>query len=297
MADWIEQLERLTQLHKAGVLTDEEFAAQKAKILAASDQPAAAPPPPPPPPVPAPVAAEPAPAWDHGGYDDQPRGGVPKWVFVAVPGALAVLAAAAWFGSSILGGSGPDPDLSATASAAASDAAVASAAPTEEAPLPVALDGSLAFASASNCKAGPTLEAIYKKLDSAGELGSGRGITVKLDAWDKALGIEAKNSTDADGIERRHAWLRFPEGTTWHGLRLSRVTSTTTIVPDSDGGYERTVNFMESPDKVVKTLARLGFGAPRGPDNYAELTDDGCGGSMQVLPVAGGSMLTCNWGC
>lgn len=33
MSDWIEQLERLTQLHRSGTLTDEEFSVQKALIL------------------------------------------------------------------------------------------------------------------------------------------------------------------------------------------------------------------------------------------------------------------------
>jgi hypothetical protein len=34
-ADWADQLERLGQLHASGVLTDEEFAAAKAKIIGA----------------------------------------------------------------------------------------------------------------------------------------------------------------------------------------------------------------------------------------------------------------------
>lgn len=33
MSDWIEKLERITRLHQAGGLTDEEFAAQKLRIL------------------------------------------------------------------------------------------------------------------------------------------------------------------------------------------------------------------------------------------------------------------------
>lgn len=299
MADWIEQLERLAQLHKAGVLTDEEFAGQKAKLLAARDEPPVVAPPAP---VPAPVEAAPAmaeaaPAWDSASYAEEPaRGGVPKWALIGVPVAL-VLAGAAWFGSTIIGGKS-DPELSggAMASAAPSEAAMPSAAPSSEAPLPAALDGTLAFAAASDCKAGGTLEAVYKKLDSAADLGSGKGITVRLDAFSNPLGIDVKNSTDADGIETRHAWLRFPANTTWHGLKLSRVTSTSTIVPESDGSYTRTINFMEEPDKVRSTLARLGFGAPRSPD-YAELKDDACGGSMQIVAVSGGSTLSCSWGC
>lgn len=298
MADWIEQLERLAQLHRAGALTDAEFAAQKAKLLADQQAAAAAPPPlpaPVPPPMPAPAAA---PGWDSAAYPPPPRGGWPRWLLIGVPTAL-VLAGAAWFGASILG-SRSDPELSglamATPSAEASDAALPSAAPSTEAPLPAALDGTLAFAGASECKAAGTLEAIYKKLGSAADLGSGKGITVRLDAFTDPLAIEVKNQTDPDGVETRHAWLRFPANTTWHGLKLSRVTSTSVIVPEADGSYTRTVNFAEQPDKVRTTLARLGFGAPRAPD-YAELHDEGCGGSMQVVAVTGGSALRCSWGC
>ena len=275
MSDWIEQLERLTALHKAGALTDEEFAAQKARLLEARDQ----------------AVAAPEPDWEP---EPAPAGGIPKWAMIGVPAAV-LLAAAAWFGSSLIGG-GPDPEISASASASASDAAVAMPTPSEAPPMPVALDGSLKFASSSQCAAGGALEAIYKKLDAAAELGSGKGMTVKLDAWDSPLALSAKVATDKDGVETRDASVKFPEATTWHGLRLSRLTTQTVMVPESDGGYTRTVNFLEPADKVQKVLARLGFGAPKAPD-YTELGGEGCGGSAQVITLDGGSALSCSWGC
>ena len=276
MSDWIEQLERLNALHKSGALTDEEFAAQKARLLEAKDQAAAAPP---------------EPEWEA---EPAAASGVPKWALIGIP-AAALLAGAAWFGSTLIGG-GPDPEISASASATASDAALALATPSEAAPMPVALDGSLKFSSPSECEAGGALDAIYKKLDAAGELGSGKGMTVKLDAWDVPLAVTAKTTTDKDGIETRDASVKFPEATTWHGLKLSRLTTQTVIVPESDGGYTRTVNFLEPADKVQKALARLGFGAPKAPD-YAELGGEGCGGSAQIVDIAGGSALSCSWGC
>jgi hypothetical protein len=276
MSDWIEQLERLTALHQSGALTDAEFAAQKAKLLEAKDQAAAAP-------APAEWEAEPVPA-----------GGLPKWALIGIPAAV-LLAGAAWFGSTLIGG-GPDPEISASASASPNDAALAMATPSEAPPMPVALDGSLKFGSPSQCAATGALDAIYKKLDTAAELGSGKGMTVKLDAWDNPLALTAKLSTDKDGIETRDASVRFPEATTWHGLKLSRVAVQTFTVPDSDGSYIRTVNFLEPADKVQKTLARLGFGAPKAPD-FAELSDDACGGSMQIVTLDGGSALSCSWGC
>lgn len=277
MSDWIEQLERLTALHKSGALTDAEFAAQKAKLLEAKDQTAAAP--------------APEPDWEP---EPAPAGGLPKWALFGVPAAV-LLAGAAWFGSTLVGG-GPDPEISASASASPSDAALAIATPSEAPPMPVALDGSLKFGSPSQCEATGALEAIYKKLDAAGELGSGKGMTVKLDAWDNPLALTAKVATDKDGVETRDASVKFPEATTWHGLKLSRLTIQTVMVPESDGGYTRTVNFLEPADKVQKTLARLGFGAPKAPD-FTELGGEGCGGSAQIIDIAGGSALSCSWGC
>lgn len=295
MADWIEQLERLSQLHKAGALTDDEFAAQKARVLAAADAPAAAAAPD------APVLAEadePAESWDTVTYAEEPaRGKALKWALLALPVAL-VLAGAAWFGSTLIGPNS-DPELTGGAGAAplASDVAAASAAPSEEAALPASLDETLTYASASNCKAAGALEAIYKKLDSAAGLGSGKGITVRLDGFDNPLALEVKNGTDADGTETRHAWLRFPANTTWHGLKLSRLTLTNTLVPESDAGaYEQTMTFLDQPDKVRSTLDRLGFGAPRAPD-ISELSDQDCKGSMQIVAISGGSALVCSWSC
>lgn len=283
MADWIEQLERLTQLHKNGALTDAEFAAQKAKLLAAQDAPQA------PPVMPAPVTD-----W-HDVHAAPERGGaLPKAVIFGVPAAL-VIALAAWFGASLVK-PGPDKELAGGAGAAASDGALAAATPTQEAALPVALDGTLRFAAADQCKAGPVLEAIYKKLDAAMDLGSGKGVTVKLDAWDAPLGVWAKSVTDQTEMTTQDAAIKFPAEATWHGLHLSRLTTHRISPAESDSSYTRSISFLEPADKVQMTLARLGFGAPREPD-YAPLEDEACVGSAQIVALNGGSALSCTWGC
>jgi Short C-terminal domain len=283
MSDWIEQLERLTRLHKDGALTDAEFAAQKARLLegqAAADQSAPALPPP----------AAPA----YADFDDEPAR--PRWPLFAGIGAavIAVVAGAAWFGSGIV------PDGGLTQPGAVATASVGADIPTDaatEAPSPVALDGTLAFASPTLCQAGETLERVYKKLEAGMDLGSGRGLTVALDAFDTPLPITAKNGKDKDGAETASGELRFPAETTWHGLKLSRLTTSRYYPPETDGSDTRTVNFLEQPEKVKKTLARLGFGVPVTPD-YAPIdSGEGCGGSMQIEKRAGGSALVCTWGC
>ncbi len=283
MADWIEKLERLNALHKAGALTDAEFAAQKAVLLADKEREAAAPPPPA-----APVYQEPV-------YDAAPAGGIPKWAMIGVPAAL-VIALAAWFGASLVK-SGPDKELTAGPSGAASDAALAMATPSAAPAMPVALDGTLKYAAADQCKAGPVLESIYKKLDAAMDLGSGKGVSVKLDAWDTPLTVWAKSvATDEGMTTTSDAALKFPDATTWHGLRLSRVTTHRVVPEGTDSTYTRTISFLEPADKVQKTLARLGFGAPREPE-YSPLEDEACGGLAQVVSLNGGAALSCSWGC
>jgi Short C-terminal domain len=281
LSDWIEQLERLTRLHKDGALTDAEFAEQKARLL--EDRPAAA----------APVAPEPATPVEE--YDEPPaKSRVPLFVALGL-GAAAVLGAAAWYGSSAV----PDSELvkaSTGPTAVASDALAATEAPAPT-PTPVAIDGTLAFSSPSSCGAGETLERVYKKLEAGMDLGSGSGLSVTLDAFDTPLAITAKSGTDKEGAQTANADLRFPAETTWHGLKLSRLTTSRYYPPESDGADTRTVNFLDPPEKVKKTLARLGFGVPIAPD-YAEITSTNeCGGSMQIEKRPGGSALVCTRGC
>ena len=286
MADWIEQLERLTQLHRTGALTDAEFAAQKAKLLAAQD---AVPPA-------APTSYRPGPVWEPTAAPLERSGGVPKALMFGVP-ALMVVLLAGWFGSTLVTRR-PDPAQTsgAIADATATDAVLALATPTAVPAMPVALDGTLQYAAADQCKPGPVLEALYKKLDAAMALGSGKGVTVKLDAWDQPLAVWAKSVTNQTGLSEQDGAIKFPDATTWHGLRLSRLSARRLSPADNESTYIRSISFLEPADKVQKTLARLGFGAPREPE-VRPLSDDTCGGMMRVVALNGGSALTCSWGC
>jgi hypothetical protein len=171
-----------------------------------------------------------------------------------------------------------------------------SATPTmAKAPAAIDLNETLRFASPSECKAGDTLERIFAKFDTAMEKGS-RGLLVQLDAFPNGLPVSAQSNTDHEGGHSASAEIKFPAGTTWHGLRLSRLTAERISPPESDSTYGRTLNFLEPASKVQKTLNAMGFDVKRAPD-YVELADDVCGGSMQIVPLPGGSALTCGWGC
>ena len=271
MSDWIEQLERLTRLYQDGALTDAEFAAQKARLLEAAE-----------------AAGEPPAVAELPGHGPRPAA-----LIGFALAAVAVIGAAAWYGSQTVPETPP-----VVTTGAATIAAVAE--PTAEAtsePVPVAVEEALAFATPAACTPGDTLERVYKKLEAGMNLGSGQGLTVTLDGFAEPLQIAAKSGKDRIGAETASAELRFPADTTWHGLRLSRVTTTRYYPPETDGSDSRTINFLEPPEKVRRTLARLGFAAPLAPA-YTRIDEDkGCGGAMQIEPRPGGAALVCSWGC
>lgn len=274
MSDWIDQLERLTRLHQSGALTDAEFEAKKAKLLAREPE--------------AVTAAARGDETEDAGWSRRP-------LLLGAALIALVFAGAAWFGSGIL----PADKLSrpaqeATAMATDSDS------PTEAAsamPVAVALDETLAFAMPAQCLADDTLERVYKKLEAGMNLGSGQGLTVALEGFGAPLEIAAKSRRDRYQAEVADAELRFPAGTTWHGLKVSRITTSRYYPPDTDGQDSRTFNFLEPAEKVRETLARLGFNAPLAPEYNLMEKPNACDGSIQIETRPGGSALVCSWGC
>lgn len=100
--DHLDAIERLHRLKESGALSEEEFAAQKAQLLAAAA---------------APAAAEPD-------WSTAPAPGLNKGLLAGIAAAVVILGAGAWYG---LSGSG---EPSSEPTAAATDAAAAVATPT-----------------------------------------------------------------------------------------------------------------------------------------------------------------------
>lgn len=272
MSDWIDQLERLTRLHQSGALTDAEFEAEKARLLAREPQG--------------------NPSDIHDGEQVR-KSRLPLLAGAAV--VAVVVAGAAWFGSGILPErKAVEPVIEASAIPTGADLATDAALATQA---PVALDGTLEFSLPAQCQAGDTLERVYKKLEAGMNLGSGQGLTIALDAFAEPLQITAKSRKDQYQAEVADAQIRLPEETTWHGLKVSRITTSRYYPPDSDGSDTRTINFLEPAEKVRKTLARLGFNAPLAPEYTLMEKPGSCDGSMQIETREGGSALVCSWGC
>lgn len=288
MNDWISKLERAKALFDAGGLTKDEFEAEKARL------------------IPRAAFSEPEEHQEKQSLNvDFPQedesetveyvseDSVGKshrlWVFLGLGGAvLAFVLYIFWPANSEIAVTSPK-------------STKVSKIPTKVVEKPsepriVSLDSTLKFSSPAECIAEGTLEKVYLKLDKA--MQNGGAFTVKLDEYNEVLPVQARVEKDSEGIESQSASVRFPSGTTWHGLKLSRITANWYLPPETDSSYSRSINFLQSPREVQNVLNRLGFNATLHP-NYSELPDtyNSCGGSMSIQEIPGGSSLSCGWGC
>ena len=279
MTNWMDSLERLAKLRSEGLLTDTEFAEQKVRILAQSDS----------------ALTSDVPVIAETSFEESEASGISPWLWVVLGGSslMAILLYMLW--PIIPEKQENEEKCRITANVPKVDAT--ESAEVSEPQQPVALDNTLAFAKPSLCIAGGTLEKLYLKLDKAMASGGG-GNNVTLDEFEAPLPVEASKKKDSGGMEKQSAYIRFPEATTWHSLTLSRIVAEWYLPPETDSSYSRSITFLESPQKVQKVLARLGFNAPLDPD-YSELPDtyNGCGGAMYIEAIPGGSSLSCGWGC
>lgn len=88
--------------------------------------------------------------------------------------------------------------------------------------------------------------------------------------------------------------LRFPDETTWHGLRLDQMISSIKGYPDIDGFIRWELTFRDSAAAVRKVFAAQGLSIPAG--KWHEMKE-GCGGDMAIEPRVSGAALTCSWTC
>lgn len=272
--DRINRLEALGRLRADGTLDEEEFAREKRRVLEE----------------------------DAG---NQPGAGTSWRLPVAAVAVAAAVAGGAWILGSLAtpDGRGDGPaavrrpvpaNVIAVRDAPARPAATTpTPSPTTS---PAVLDGALTFASPAKCIAGETLQRVYGKLDRA--MDKSAALTIKIDAFPRPLTISATSAKDAEGGWSATAEVRMPEGTTWHGLRIARVTSAWNRPPETDSVYGRSITFTDPPERVARTLNRLGFRIVDEP-GFSELPDtyNSCGGAMSVEARPGGSALSCSWGC
>ncbi len=295
MSDWMEQLERLAQLRDQGLLTEDEFAEQKRRLLDAQATPPAGTLR-----VESPAQAAPY-ASDGYSEPDEPKSSKLPWIIAGLAALLAV-SAAAWFGSGLLPrGADPaltdgelDPSPSPSASALASPAPTPT--PTASA-TPIAVDRYLAFSDSAECISGSDLEEVYERLDDS--MAAGGGTTAQVPGLADPLKITTAVKGDGETTTQfAEASVRFPESSGWNGLVLSRIKAERVSPPESDSAYTRSVIFKNSVPEVRAAMRRLGLPDAQRPA-FRELKDTygGCGGAGYVEAVPGGAALVCSWGC
>ncbi|MEJ7925741.1 SHOCT domain-containing protein [Sphingobium sp. AN641] len=289
MEDRFANLERLARLRDEGMLTAEEFAAEKARLLGSAGANGAQ------------VASErleqaeesvvhPGSVAERHGL----RSGRTALAIVLVIAAALTAAGGAYFYGR---DAAPAPALPSPSPVVRNDAPVAITPPAQPVPAALLLDGDIKFSDPANCKASKGTEALFSNVlvPPNGDVANIRSKPIRVGPDQIKIKPIFKKSSDEDMVAYEGV-AEFPQPATWHGLKVRGVTATLDVVPESDSTYSRQIRFSEAPDTLRAALNKLGFAIPPSPD-YANLTDDACGGSMQIIAIPGGSALQCSWGC
>lgn len=275
-------LERLVRLRDANALTPQEFEAEKRRFLTGGS-PASAPP------VETARYEEPV--------GDTARGGAGRLIALALAVAMvAALASWLFIGTKPVCPSGKCVPVVAAKPIAGSPPPVVAVSRTRES---VDLTDTLRFADVKECKFTPSTERLFGSLQQLDDQGRPEGSAKQVTVGPLSLPIAREKVALKDGepgSARYDASVRFPEGTNWQGLQLSRVMSRFHSYVESDSSTAKLLIFHDSSSAVRAALAKAGVSVPIAPA-YRELHDATCGGSMSLVPMNGGTALQCGWGC
>lgn len=282
----LEQLERLARLRAQGALSDAEFDAEKAGLLGGGDH--------------KPFPPGPSPNMTSTAQVRASRNALRRFVIV-----MGLLSATALVAGGIALYTLREtaitlPKLRAP-TLARQDAPSQSPPPrqpTAEQP-PLVLNDDLQFNDPGNCKASPGTETLFNRILTPpnGDVAniSSKPIRVGADRREvRPVLTRTQGENAGDQIFEGAADL--PQPANWHGLRVAGIAASLYVIPEADSTYTRQIRFLDDPATVKAALGQLGFLIPR-EEGYAELHDDSCGGSMQIVAFNGGSALQCSWGC
>lgn len=283
----LERLERLVRLRDSGALTDEEFAYEKRRVLMgaeAAPQPTS--------PV-RPVAVE--------RYEEpvrqRPRRSLPIGKLIAGVALASAVGAAIFINttpSNVPGRSAPKPSAVPRKAVVPSSVAPPAAHASD-------LAATLRFANAGQCGFASTADALFEAMLPSKDNGDRAAAPKRVALGNLDLAVVASTESAEDvtpGGRRLKAYVRLPEGTRWNALKISRIVREHGDFPDTDDTDTRMLTFLNPAEDVQSALKNAGVSVPIAP-RYREIDDSGgsCGGTMQVLPVTGGSALVCSWGC
>jgi len=259
MENWYEALEQLARLRERGVLTDEEFAAEKGRILSRRDAPTHA-----------------------ASQEVQTRSWGPanlKWLGGGVAAAVVLGGALAYLATRDLDGRGSS--AHAQGHPPSVKEAVASAAPLKP---DTVVDGSFTFSSAAKCDASGELAKLVSAMQLLRPDDANPG-AVTLDSLRASLTPQVRRvQPKADGpaaiVAEAQVYGR------WQGLHLVSVRTTTW---ESAPLTVFQLRFREPVPQAQASLKRAGFTTAR--VGALRLVGNGSAAGLETVP--GGSALTC----
>jgi hypothetical protein len=259
MENWYEALEQLARLRERGVLTDEEFAAEKARILSrreVPDRPAA--------------HSDAAPSWWSANV---------KWLGGGIAAAVVLGSGLAYLATRDIGGSG---SLSrAEAHRPAAKTAVAAMVPLKP---DAAVDTAFTFASAAKCEPSGDLDKLVRAMQVL-RPGEGDPAGIALESLGVTLMPQVRRvQPKADGPAAIVAEAQV-DGR-WQGLHLAAVRTTTW---ESAPLTVFQLRFREPVTQAETPLKRAGFATA----HVGTLRLVGGGSAAGIETVSGGSALTC----
>ena len=173
--------------------------------------------------------------------------------------------------------------------------------PSPGAPAAISLDRALTFADPAQCRPSPELRRVLERMlvrdEARGDFRIGGAVSLAGLEGSLMPRLTVTPSTQ-DGLRMidYQSSLQLPNGSRWHGLRVSRIAVTYLEVDESDDQEQTSIDFLEPPATVRRFLNQREFNVPVAP-GYSELHDHACGGAMQIVTIAGGAALQCGYGC
>lgn len=263
MTDPLDALERLARLRDQGVLSDEEFAREKARILQGLAQ----------------TVAPPTAAGDRLGTFLR-RLGSTKWVTAGLAAALvggAVLAFFVW--SDIDNASTREPSGNGTGrKVAGKSASVSPASPATV----------IRFEDSANCAPSEGLGEVIAQMKSAATVRNAAADSpIRLLGFQEMLSPDVKRSDSGSGPV---TLVQIPVEGDWNGLRLRAVK--TSIWGERDVSTLQLL-FSDPAEQARSMLRQLGFKVGRVGELTAVDSPGGGYAMVGVEAVDGGSALTC----
>jgi hypothetical protein len=263
MSNWVQALEQVAQLRDKGILSDEEFAAEKQRILASRDS-----------------YESPESSLDTGALAVERRR---RWSWIAGGGAAA-LVFGALLGLAVYADISP---RTPTPSRQTEKTAVAPTPPVSSLPSDTKLDEFLRFASASTCEPGPQLSAAVHELTTAPIGAGGGGITLS----DLRVTLPRGASHEQPKVDGSGATVtETPLRGVWHGLH---VTSLRSVTWDDTGFSSFQLRFSETAPDALSILKQAGFPLTHVGEIKTISAPNDQGAAMGVEQLPEGSALTC----